>query len=60
MAPHSSLFSEFDSIPQFEMIMGDESEAEVLGPGNVELELNINGTARRCFLQIVLHVPGLL
>ena len=53
-----SMFVSYRSVTPFQVILGDKSTSVAVGCGDVKLSLLVNGKARICILQDVLHVPS--
>lgn len=53
-----SLFMNYSSIGPFNVEMGDNSTAQVIGKGEVHLQIFVNGSQKTCKIQDVLHVPS--
>lgn len=59
MTYDKSIISSYSSGEYSPVELGNSKTAQVLGSGNVNLTLSVNGKSTNCILQNVLHVPDL-
>ena len=59
MTYNKSLFLSYTSSPESNVKLGNGQKAHVMGIGNIDVNILVNGKSTRCRLMNVLHVPHL-